>query len=562
MALGEIGGVGGELVGDDTFLDVVLVRQPQVFLGRHVAEHGRAVPADHRRADAAGDVVVARRDVGGQRPQGVERGFLAVFELQVHVLLDQVHRHVARPFDDGLHVVLPGDLGEFAQRLQFAQLRFVIGVVDRARTQAVAEAEGDVVGLHDVADFLEVGVEEAFLVVCQAPLGHDRTAAADDAGHAVGGHRDVAQQHAGVDGEVIDALLGLFDQRVAEDFPGQVLGLAVDLLQRLVDRHRADRHGRIADDPFARFVDVLAGGQVHHRVAAPADRPGHFLDFFLNGRAERRVADVGVDLGEEIAADDHRLAFRVIDVVRDDGAAAGDFGTHEFRRDFGRDAGAEVLARVLAGEQGGHFFAGFAGRPQGFDIGGAIEVLTDRHVFHFRRDDAFTGVMHLADVGAGLGAARLAVQAGEAQFVQRLVVGALATEFGTQVGQFLGVAALGDPLRTHGWQAGADVDLRCRVGVGTGTVIDIDRRILLTTKTGRRVGLRDFAHRHLDIRSRAFDIDLAGIGQRLDGSLVDVGVGGEEGVFGVHVGSVRKFSGFRRQRRQQVPGGGRFPTPA
>src|SRR5574343_453682 len=113
VALGEVSGVGGELVGDDAFLDVVLVGQAEVFLGRHVAEHGRAVPADHRGADAAGDVVVARRDVGGQRAEGVERGFLAVFELQVHVFLDQVHGHMARTLDDGLHIVLPGDLGEF-----------------------------------------------------------------------------------------------------------------------------------------------------------------------------------------------------------------------------------------------------------------------------------------------------------------------------------------------------------------------------------------------------------------------------------------------------------------
>ena len=67
--LGEVGGVGGELVGDDAFLDVVLVGQAEVFLGRHVAEHRRAVPADHRGADAAGDVVVARGDVGGQGPR-------------------------------------------------------------------------------------------------------------------------------------------------------------------------------------------------------------------------------------------------------------------------------------------------------------------------------------------------------------------------------------------------------------------------------------------------------------------------------------------------------------
>ena len=38
------------------------------------------------------------------------------------------------------------------------------------------------------------------------------------------GQRDVAQQHAGVHGEVVHALLGLLDQRVAVDLPGQVLG--------------------------------------------------------------------------------------------------------------------------------------------------------------------------------------------------------------------------------------------------------------------------------------------------------------------------------------------------
>jgi hypothetical protein len=67
--------------------------------------------------------------------------------------------------------------------------------------------------------------------------------------------------------------------------------------------------------------------------------------------------------------------------------------------------------------------------------------------------------VHLGDVGTGLGAAGLAVQAGEAQFVE-LGVGAGAAEFGGQVGQHLGVAALLDPALAQGRQAGADVDLR------------------------------------------------------------------------------------------------------
>ena len=98
VAFGEVGGVGGEFVGDDADFDVVLVGQAEVFLGGDVAEHGAAVPADHGGADAAGDVVVAGGDVGGQWPEGVEGGFVAPFELLGHVFLDHVHGDVAGAF--------------------------------------------------------------------------------------------------------------------------------------------------------------------------------------------------------------------------------------------------------------------------------------------------------------------------------------------------------------------------------------------------------------------------------------------------------------------------------
>ena len=81
-----------------------------------------------------------------------------------------------------------------------------------------------------------------------------------------------------MDGEIIYALFGLFNQRIGEDFPCQVLGNAADLFQRLINRHGADGNGRIADDPFAGVVDVAASRQVHHGVRAPADRPDHLVD--------------------------------------------------------------------------------------------------------------------------------------------------------------------------------------------------------------------------------------------------------------------------------------------
>ena len=64
MAFGQIGGVRGDFVGDDAVFDVFLVRQTEMFFRRDVAKHGAAVPADHGRADRAGDVIVAGRDVG------------------------------------------------------------------------------------------------------------------------------------------------------------------------------------------------------------------------------------------------------------------------------------------------------------------------------------------------------------------------------------------------------------------------------------------------------------------------------------------------------------------
>ena len=126
---------------------------------------------------AAGDVVVAGRDVGGQGPERVEGRLVAVFQLLIHIGLDLVHRHVAGALDHDLAALGPGDLGQLAQGAQLGELGLVIGVGDGAGAQAVAQAERHVIGPHDVADVLEMLVEEALAVMRQAPLGHDGAAA-------------------------------------------------------------------------------------------------------------------------------------------------------------------------------------------------------------------------------------------------------------------------------------------------------------------------------------------------------------------------------------------------
>ena len=79
-------------------------------------------------------------------------------------------RNVARAFDHHLHVVLPGLLRQLAQHFQFGELRFVAGVGEAAGTQAVAERKADVVLLENLADVVEVLVEEILLFVVAHPL--------------------------------------------------------------------------------------------------------------------------------------------------------------------------------------------------------------------------------------------------------------------------------------------------------------------------------------------------------------------------------------------------------
>src|SRR3546814_3699051 len=93
----------------------------------------------------------------------------------------------------------PGLFGKLAKGVEFGELRFVVRVRDTAGAEAIAERECNIIGLHDLADFLEIIVEETLLVVSKAPFGHDGAAARYDAGNAPRRHRNIRQTHARID---------------------------------------------------------------------------------------------------------------------------------------------------------------------------------------------------------------------------------------------------------------------------------------------------------------------------------------------------------------------------
>jgi hypothetical protein len=176
---------------------------------------------------------------------------------------------VSLSLGDGLRPGCIADASDAAEGGELGELRGVRGVGDAPGPKAVAERQRDVVGAADLQDRVEGLVERVLPAVVDHPAREQPAAARHDAGDAVLAEGQVLEADAGVDGHVVDALARLVLDHLEQQAGGEVLR-ARDALDRLVDRHRPDRHRGALEDRLARLVDALARGQVHHRVGAPA----------------------------------------------------------------------------------------------------------------------------------------------------------------------------------------------------------------------------------------------------------------------------------------------------
>ena len=271
-----------------------------------------------------------------------------------------------------------------------------------------------------------------------------------------------------MDGEVVHTLLTLFDEGILVDFPREVLHAAVHLFQGLVYGDGTHGYGAVADNPFAGFVDVGTGGEVHQRVATPLAAPGGLLHLLFDARGGGGIADVGIDFHQEVAANDHGLGLGMVDVGRQHGTSAGDFAAYEFRGDVALDAQFP-----------------------------AVHVLANGHILHFGGDDSCLGIGHLRDVPAGLGTSRKLYML-ETQGIERMVVQPHLAVFAAHLRELLGVVALQNPGFAQAGQTFLEVHLDVRVGKRTAGVVNQHRGVLLHVGNavlvlgdgGRKVHLR------------------------------------------------------------------------
>src|SRR5690606_35582410 len=125
-------------------------------------------------------------------------------------------------------------------------------------------------------------VEKVLFVMVAAPARHDRAASGDDTGDTALSQGDKVLEDTGMDGEIVDTLLGLGDDGFAVDVPAKPADIAAHLLKGFIKGHGTDGDRRIAQYPLARLGNIIAGGKVHQCVGSPARGPNQLLHLFMN----------------------------------------------------------------------------------------------------------------------------------------------------------------------------------------------------------------------------------------------------------------------------------------
>jgi len=83
---------------------------------RHIAEKVCSCCSCDSASYSSGNVVVSHAYIGDKRAKHIKRRSLADLFFNLYVQLDLIKRHVARPFDNDLHIAFHCPVTQLAQR--------------------------------------------------------------------------------------------------------------------------------------------------------------------------------------------------------------------------------------------------------------------------------------------------------------------------------------------------------------------------------------------------------------------------------------------------------------
>ena len=108
---------------------------------------------------------------------------------------------------------------------------------------------------ENFADVVVALVEEVLLVVIRHPLRQNCATAADNSSDAFGNHRQILDQHTGVNGHIIHTLLSLLFNHFKHHAGGKVFN-PLHSRNSFINWHSADRYRRMPQNGLTNFVNV------------------------------------------------------------------------------------------------------------------------------------------------------------------------------------------------------------------------------------------------------------------------------------------------------------------
>ena len=131
-----------DLVGDHAIAHIPGIRQSEMLLRRHIAEHRRPGISRHRRTDRTRDVVISRRAVDHHRAEHVERRVITPLLFALHIHRHFVERNVPRSLDHRLHVGGTAAAHKFAEHVEIRNKpRISLEELEEALTQKKGPSE-------------------------------------------------------------------------------------------------------------------------------------------------------------------------------------------------------------------------------------------------------------------------------------------------------------------------------------------------------------------------------------------------------------------------------------
>ena len=177
--------MGGNLGRHDAFLNIVQVRQSQMFGRRNIAQKRRSAGGGKGSAYGCGNMVITRSNICHQRTKDIKRGSLADSLLYLHIGLNLVQRHMSRSFYDDLHILFPRPSGQLPQRHQLLNLGYIRCILNTSRTAGVSQAQCHIIGLTDIQYLLKMLIKRIFLSRHFHPCKYNRTSPGHNIGKAL-----------------------------------------------------------------------------------------------------------------------------------------------------------------------------------------------------------------------------------------------------------------------------------------------------------------------------------------------------------------------------------------